>query len=166
MDCNDFIHRFSEARDGGLCEARQLRRIEQHARRCRRCARWVASLEMGLEELREARGVEPSARFRRDLRRRLAAEVALGDPIVPTNAGVAAAMLLAAAVGLLLFQTAATSPLEEPAAAVAAAAALEDSLGLAPLQDRMDVTIPAFTHSSLEFHSSQVPPATLAVLTR
>lgn len=167
MDCNDFIQRFSEARDGGLRDPRQLRRIEQHARRCPRCARWVESLELGLGELREAMGIEPSARFRKRLRKRLAAEVSIGDPIVPTNAGLAAALLLAAAVGLLVLQNASTPSMEEPAAVrVAAAAALEDSLELVPRQDSMDVTIPAFTHSTLEFHSSQVPVGTLAVLTR
>lgn len=164
MNCSEFLQRYPECHDGGLRDGRLLRRLETHRRRCRRCAHWAESLERGIRLLRDAQEISPSAAFRSGLNKRLRSEVAIGDPITPTNAGLAAALLLAAAVGLFVFEGFTTPAAVEPqAAARLAEPAFPDSVDTVPATDVVDVTIPAFARTTLQFHSSQAPLGTQAV---
>ncbi|MEE8117583.1 MAG: hypothetical protein V3T28_10770 [Gemmatimonadales bacterium] len=166
MNCSEFLKRYSEVHDGWLRDARLVRRLEVHRRNCRGCSRWVELWERGVAALRQSPRIEPSPGFRAGLRQRLQSEVAIGDPIAPTHAGLAAAFLLAAALGLFLIEGL-THPEAEPVvAARAQPAAFPDSLDVVPEPVPVDVTIPAFGRSTLEFHSSQAPLGTLLVFSR
>jgi hypothetical protein len=125
-------------------------------------------MERGIRALRVSPEISPSQDFGAALRRRLRSEVSVGDPIAPTNAGIAAAFLLAAAVGLFVYEGLTHPPTAEPPIASRAI----ESTALAPPDDSIqppdfvDVTLPPFAHSSLEFHSSQQPLGSFAVFPR
>lgn len=162
MHCSEFLDRFSDYADGRLSDHRLARRIEAHLARCARCARRAASLEAGLHHLRSG-GVTPSPSFHERLRRRLHAEVAIGDPVIPTGAGLAAALLMAAGVGLVLSEGLTRGPSDDAPAARTSVAAFSDTVLPAPPPVELDVTLPPFTGSTIEFSSSQVPLGTQVV---
>ena len=161
MNCHEFLDVYSDYADGLLDDRRLLRRVDAHRAHCPRCARHAETLERGLEILRVG-DVSPSPRFRGRLNRRLLAEISIGDPVVPTSAGLAAAFLFAAGISLFLFEGLKRPP-EQELVAARLAPALDDTLPL-PAPD-LDVTLPAFTDSKLEFTSSQVPLGTQVVFT-
>jgi hypothetical protein len=103
-----------------------------------------------------AEDVEPSEEFRARLDRRLRAEVTVGDPVVPTHAGLAAALLLAAALGLMVVEG--LGPSAAPlAAADRSPQTFEPALA--------NVTLPAFTRSTLEFHGVHAPLGSYVLFT-
>lgn len=167
MDCSDYLLHLSDFRDGRLTDRRVMRRLQVHLRGCARCRRHLEALEHGLGELQALDIVAPSEDFRTGLHRRLAAEVSLGDPVRPTNTGLAAAFLLAAAVGLFVYEGMARAEHD-----VALAADLPADAGgpvfPVPAQpvDTVDVTLPAFSHTTLEFHSAHAPLGGFAALGR
>lgn len=169
MTCSDFLELLSPYRDGLLSDRRVMRRLEQHLRTCVRCQRHARALDQGLGALRGANPIGPSAAFQVGLRQRLAAEVSLGDPVRPTNAGFAAAFLLAAAVGLFVYEG-----IARPATDVAVAATPPGDSGApagldarpATRADTFDVTLPPFAQTTLEFHSAHAPLGVVAALGR
>ncbi len=161
MTCSEFLQAYSEYRDGLLREPAAVTAVEAHLEGCPTCARLARAMALGLSALRDTEDVTPSRRFRTELTHRLRAEVAIGDPIAPTHAGLAAALLLAAALGLLLYE----SVVRPEVAAVARSEAIPvDTRPYAPALT--DVTLPAFTHSALQFHSQQIPLGSYAAFTR
>jgi hypothetical protein len=166
MNCAEFLQMHAEARDGQVRDPAVLAELEDHLERCRRCGRLAEMITEGLLAL-QTEDIAPTGRFRKTLDQRLRAEVALGDPIMPTHAGLAAALLMASAVGLLLYQAFSRTPAKvataQPAPAVTAPFAPDHGSQRSVL---VDVTLPAFTHSQLEFHSSQTPLGSFAALGR
>ncbi len=153
INCQDFLQLYSEYADGRLTDPWAVAHVHEHLDKCDRCAHHVESLELGLDVLRSG-DVSPSPTFRSRLSRRLRAEVAIGDPIVPTSAGLAAALLLATGLGLFLYQ-ANTPAAEEAPPAVRLAPIAFDTLP--PPLEEIDVTLSPFTQSTLQFLSSQEP---------
>ena len=170
MKCSDYLNYLSDFRDGTLTDRKAQRRLQLHLRHCPRCRRHCDALDEGLDALRELTSVNPSVDFRDGLRQRLAAEVSLGDPVRPTNAGLAAAFLLAAAIGLFVYEGVAQ---REGALAVAAEPPVEPvtptglPIDSAPVPiETVDLTLPAFGHAPLEFHSAHAPLGGFAALGR
>ena len=155
MNCQDFLQLYSEYSDGRLTDPRAVAYVHEHLEQCVRCAHHVDSLEQGLDVLR-AGDVSPSTTFRSRLSRRLRAEVAIGDPIVPTSAGLAAALLLATGLGLFLYEANSPATEESPPSAAARLAPVAFDTLQPPLEE-IDVTLPPFTHSTLQFLSSPEP---------
>lgn len=162
MDCREFLRGLSDFRDDLVRDHAALDRFEAHRLACPRCARLVAALDVGLSTLREPDEGGPSDTFRASLHRRLRAEVALGDPLMPTHAGLAAGLLMAAAVGLLLYEGLGRRATDELAARPAAVSTFPESTRVPP--PLQDVTLPAFTHSEFEYHGQQEPLGTFAAL--
>lgn len=86
--------------------------------------------------------------------------MALGDPVRPTNAGLAAAFLLAAAVGMFVYEGVAhweqdVALAAEPTDPPAEAARFATTPPAPP--ETVDVTLPAFAHTTLELHSAHAP---------
>jgi hypothetical protein len=163
MDCGEFLRGLSDFRDGLVRDRTAAARFEAHQRDCLRCARLLVALDLGLDMLRDRDEPEPSGGFRPTLDRRLRAEVAIGDPVMPTHAGLAAAFLMAAAVGLLFYEGLARRGPAGPAASPSATATFPEPVPtLPPLQD---VTLPAFTNTKLEYHGQQQPLGAFAGLT-
>ncbi len=160
MNCQNFLQLYSEYADGRLTDPRAVAHVHEHLGRCARCAHHVESLERGLDALRSG-DVSPSPTFRSRLSRRLRAEVAVGDPIIPTSAGLAAAFLVATGVGLFLYETNTRAAEETPPAARLAPVAFDT---FPPPVEAIDVTLPPFTNSTLQFLSSQEPLDVLVVL--
>lgn len=153
MNCQDFLQLYCEYADGRLTDPRAVAHVHEHLGRCARCAHHVESLERGLDVLRSG-DVSPSPTFRSRLSRRLRAEVAVGDPIVPTSAGLAAALLLATGLGLFLYEANTPATEEIPPAARLAPVAFDT---FPPPLEEFDVTLPPFANSTLQFLSSQEP---------
>jgi hypothetical protein len=163
MDCGEFLRGLSDFRDGLVRDRTSADRFEAHQRACPRCARLLIALDTGLDTLRDREEPEPSAGFRLALDRRLRAEVAIGDPVMPTHAGLAAAFLMVAALGLLVYEGLARREPAGSAARPSARATFPDPVPtLPPLQD---VTLPAFTNTTLEYHGQQPPLGAFAGLT-
>lgn len=167
MHCSDYLDHLSDFRDGTLTDRKAQRRLQLHLRHCSRCRRHADALDEGLDALRELTAVRPSEAFRDGLRQRLAAEVSLGDPVRPTNAGLAAAFLLAAAIGLFVYEgvaqhqgaVAADPPVEPLARSQLShdtAPARAPTPAPAPVET-VDLTLPAFGHAPLDFHSAHEP---------
>lgn len=160
MTCADFLQHYSDFRDGLVRDSALRDGLERHRRECVRCGRLVVVLDRGLAALRATHDLAPSRRFRNELQQRLRAELAIGDPVMPTHAGLAAAFLVAAAVGLMLYEG--LSRPEREVAEVAASARRAEPLTIAqPVF--LDVTLPPFTRSSFTLTSSQFPLGTFAV---
>lgn len=148
MYCADFLDTYSAYRDGTLRDSALRQAVEAHLGECLRCRRLAQAMTRGLALLQHStEDVEPSADFRIRLDRRLRSEVALGDPVVPTHAGLAAALLLAAALGLLVVEALGRGG--APVVAQQPARTFEPAL--------TNVTLPAFAHSTLEFHGVHAP---------
>lgn len=155
MNCQNFLQLYSEYADGRLADPRAVAHVHEHLERCARCAHHVESLERGLDVLRSG-DVSPSPTFRSRLSRRLRSEVAIGDPIVPTSAGLAAALLLATGLGLFLYEASTPAAEEIPTHRAARLAPMAFDTIPPPLEE-IDVTLPPFTQSTLQFLSSQDP---------
>jgi hypothetical protein len=152
------LETYSEYCEGAVRDPAVIAAVESHLGQCLRCRRLVRVMTRGLQVLRSAtEDVEPSPRFRANLQRRLRAEVAIGDPLAPTHAGLAAALLLAAALGLLVYEGIARRAAASPIAAEAAP----------PFRPALsNVTLPAFTHSALEFHGGHAPLGSYVLFTQ
>ena len=160
MTCAEFLESYADYRDDVLPDVGQRRAVEAHLGECLRCRRLAQTLTRGLALLQTTlEDVEPSERFRDELAGRLRAQVAIGHPLVPTNAGVAAALLVATAVGLVVVEGILRRNQEAvPPVAAASAPAFEPALS--------NVTLPAFAHSTLEFHGVHAPLGSYALFAR
>jgi hypothetical protein len=105
MHCSDFLSRYSDLRDGQITDLNLLRDMQDHLERCSRCRRYEQTIRHGIGVLRTQGQIEPSPRFQRELRVRLA-KAALGADRQPrlTPAGLTAAVLVAVASALLLYE--------------------------------------------------------------
>ncbi len=172
MRCDEFLRHYYDLRDGRLDDRRLLKQLDRHLARCARCAHYHASLNRGLEVLKDTDEIHPSPGFRTRLEDRIRQEVSIGDPLVPTNLGIAAALLLAAAVGLVFYEGLAATPGNAPAAVLAIAdsdvpPAAPPTFAAAPLAPRsVDFTLPAFGDTALQFSSSSSPLGTWVSLGR
>jgi hypothetical protein len=164
MDCGEFLRGLSDFRDGLVRDRTAVARYEDHQRSCARCSRLLVALDMGLDTLRDREAPEPSAGFRLSLERRLRAEVAIGDPVMPTHAGLAAAFMMAAALGLLVYEGVSRQGSNRAASAATAAPATFPDLVRRP-PPLQDVTLPAFTNTELQYHGQQRALGTFAGLT-
>jgi len=160
LPCSAFLDAYAEYQDGTLRDAEHRARIEAHLGECLRCRRLAKAMTRGLALLHHTvEEVEPSASFQTRLRERLRAQVVIGDPLVPTHAGVAAAFLLATALGLLIYEgLARRTSAEPPLASAVTAPAFEPTFS--------NVTLPAFTHSTLDFHGAHAPLGSYALFAR
>jgi hypothetical protein len=150
MTCAEFLESYADCRDDLPGEAALHRAVEAHLAECLRCRRLAQALTRGLAILHQGlEDVEPSERFRDRLAGRLRADVAIGDPLMPTHAGLAAALLVATALGLLVVEGLVRGGRPEPPAAAAASPTFEPAIS--------NVTLPAFAHSTLEFHGVHAP---------
>ncbi|HET7040199.1 MAG TPA: hypothetical protein VFH97_09950 [Gemmatimonadales bacterium] len=149
-------------RDGLVHDSGAAARFEAHRNGCPRCAKLVAALDVGLRTLRDREDADPSDTFRVELDRRLRAEVAIGDPVMPTHAGLAAAFLIMAAVGLVLYQGLGR---RGPASMANQPPVIRTFPQIPPTPPLIqDVTLPPFADSDLEYHGSQPPLGTFAGL--
>jgi hypothetical protein len=113
-------------------------------------------MERGLALLQHAvPEVEISAGFQARLQERLRAQVAIGSPLVPTHAGLAAALLVVTALGLLLYEGLGRKGVPAQPAAATATPHLQPALS--------NLTLPAFAHSTLEFHGVHAPLGSYAL---
>ncbi len=97
MRCKDFLALHSDFRDGVITDPSMGRRMRRHQARCRSCCKHVEALAVGTQVLRELEPVEPSNRFRVNLRVRMA--LAKGQqpeqqPVFGWPASVAASLLV------------------------------------------------------------------------
>jgi predicted anti-sigma-YlaC factor YlaD len=156
MTCAAFLDAFGEYREGALRDPAQQAAVEAHVRCCLRCRRLSQAMSRGLAMLHQAAPeVEPSAGFEARLRERLRAEVVIGDPLVPTHAGLAATLLVATALGLLLYEGLGRSGSAAQPAVAASAPVFEPALS--------NLTLPSFSHSTLEFHGVHAPLGSYAL---
>ncbi len=121
-------------------------------------------MDHGLAALRGTEGVAPSSGFRAELDRRLRADVATQDAVMPAHAGLAATFLVAAAVALLLYEGLSHADSAGPVAPLAASPFRAPPPPDQPLL--IDVTLPAFTRSDLTFTSSQTSLGSFAAFGR
>ena len=164
MTCVEFQRHYSDYRDGLVRDLALRGALEAHLFACRRCGRLLAVMDHGLAALRHAPDVAPSAGFRAELDRRLRADVAAQDAVMPAHAGLTATFLVAAAVGLLLYEGLSHSESEEPTPTLATSPFRAPPPPDQPLF--IDVTLPAFTHSDCVFTSSQAPLGSFAAFGR
>ena len=74
MLCSDFIERYSEYRDGVICDPGLEREIRNHLAGCRKCMDYDAYVSRGVMLLRATSDIAPSIRFTRRLEQRLREE--------------------------------------------------------------------------------------------
>lgn len=112
MHCSDFLHYYSEYRDGRVADLALRERLHHHVRTCPRCMRYDALVSQGVMVLRATSDLEPSRGFRRRLRHRLFAGQAAteAEPLAPAPATAIVAILFVAALALMLGGNAATAP--------------------------------------------------------
>lgn len=160
MTCAEFLESYADYRDDVHHDVHLRRAVEAHLGECLRCRRLAQTLTRGLALLQTTlEDVEPSERFRDRLAGRLRAQVAIGHPLVPTNAGLAAALLVATALGLVVVEgVLRRHPEAELPVAAAAAPRFQPALS--------NVTLPAFAHSTLEFHGVHAPLGSYALYAR
>jgi hypothetical protein len=162
MDCGEFMRGLSDVRDGLVRDTGTAARFEAHRTGCPSCARLVTALDMGLRTLLDREEPQPSDEFRVELDRRLRAEVAIGDPVMPTHAGLAAAFLVIAALGLVLYQgIGRRGPAVMANQPPVSRTFPERPRILPPIQD---VTLPPFADTDLQYHGSQPPLGAFAGL--
>jgi anti-sigma factor RsiW len=105
MNCQEFLSRYTDFRDGLITAPRESRRFVRHLAGCAACRRYDIALRNGVVALRETTDAVGDAGFRRRLERRLRAEAARARrPYLPTRPALAAALLILAAVGLLVWE--------------------------------------------------------------
>jgi len=163
MTCAEFLRHYSDYRDGQVSDGLLRGRLKAHLLACHRCGRLLAVMDCGLAALRGGEGVVPSSGFRAELDRRLRADMAMPDAVMPAHAGLAATFLVAAAVGLLLYEG-----LSHPDSAGSASSLAASPFRTPPPRNQplIDVTLPAFTHSDLTFTSSQTSLGSFAAFGR
>ena len=150
LTCAEFLESYADYRDELSGNETLDRAIEAHLGECLRCRRLAQTLSRGLALLQHTlEDVEPSERFRDRLAGRLRAEVVIGDPLMPTHAGLAAALLVATALGLVVVEGLVRGDRPDPSVAAAPAPAFQPAIS--------NVTLPAFAHSTLEFHGVHAP---------
>ncbi|MEX0691235.1 MAG: zf-HC2 domain-containing protein [Gemmatimonadales bacterium] len=158
-ECSELLANMSDYLDG-LLDRRVARRFEVHLTACPACRAQVAAWRRGVAALQDTAPVAPSPFFRERLAARLEREVRIGDPIQPTSAGFAAALLIGVAVGVVLLEPVLASPTEVPVVAERTPVSHPFAPGELP-----DVTL-AFTHEASPFSSSPTPAGTLALFAR
>lgn len=159
LTCSAFLEAFGDYREGALRDPVLRAAVEAHLGECLRCRRLAQAMTRGLALLQHGvPEVEPSAGFQARLQERLEAEVSVGDPLVPTHAGLAAALLVVTAVGLLLYEGLGRREAAGPPVAADAAG------GVAPALSNL--TLPAFSRSTLEFHGVHAPLGSYALFER
>jgi len=105
MRCSDFLDRYSDLRDGQITDLSILRDMQEHLRTCPRCRRYEQAIQHGIGALRGLGQIEPSPRFQRELRVRLArASLGADRQHRLTPAGITAGVLVAVAGALLLYE--------------------------------------------------------------
>jgi hypothetical protein len=164
MTCAEFLRHYSDYRDGLVRDGLLHGDLKAHLKACRRCGRLIAIMDSGLAAVRGTQNVAPSSGFRAELDRRLGAERAMQDAVMPAHAGLAATFLVAAAVGLLLYEGLSHPDPADTAPTLATSPFRAPSPPDRPLF--IDVTLPAFTHSDFTFTSSQTPLGSFAALAR
>ena len=102
ITCDDFLHRYSDYRDGVVQGPERLR-LEGHLAVCRQCQAYDARVARGVMVLQNSGEIEPSTELRRQLRDRIAAGRRRELPWFPVYAGVFTAFLLIAAVGVVMW---------------------------------------------------------------
>jgi anti-sigma factor RsiW len=103
MRCADFLELYSDYRDGRLQDLATVLDIERHLRDCPRCARQDVAVRRGVDVLRAAPGLQPSAAFRAQLKERLTARGRHSDPTAARGRFIAS-LLVAAGVALLVIE--------------------------------------------------------------
>lgn len=105
MNCDEFLARYSDFRDGVVTAPREVRRFERHVAHCPQCRRYDTAVRRGVLALHAVDTLEPSPGFRRRLDERLRRErLIVSAPVLPARAGVAAALFLAVAVVLVALE--------------------------------------------------------------
>lgn len=99
MDCQDFLERYSDYRDGLIADPETYRSMCHHRSTCPRCARYDAVISRGLAALRSLGELEPSFGFPSVLKQRL--ELDSPIPRLSYTGSVAATLLVLA--GAMLF---------------------------------------------------------------
>ncbi len=102
LTCNDFLHQYSDYRDG-MVPGPERHRLEGHLAACHQCQAYDARVARGVIVLQNSGEIEPSVDLRRQLRERIAAGRRREIPWFPVYAGVFSAFLLIAAVGLVMW---------------------------------------------------------------
>ena len=100
MDCSEFLILYTDYRDGRLENASVARSVREHLRDCETCMRYDAAICRGVMALRSADELEPS---RPIAFRGLNVLPDSADPISPTPAKFAGALMIAATLALLLW---------------------------------------------------------------
>jgi hypothetical protein len=116
MLCADLLQLYSEYRDG-VCDPALEQEVRSHLADCRKCMDYDAYISRGVMLLKATSDIAPSARFARQLERRLGTDLRSARPHAPAGgvrAGVMAALVTAAAVTLLA-AVASTSRIRHPA---------------------------------------------------
>lgn len=103
MQCNEFLERHTDLRDGLITSTRELRRFARHMAHCVACRRYDATVRQGVQVLATAVPIAPSSDFRQRLDARLAREREF-IPQPPARIGVSAALLVLAALALFAFE--------------------------------------------------------------
>jgi hypothetical protein len=118
MRCTEFLEHYSDYRDGLIDDPALHRALRQHLVECRGCMRYDARIARGALVLRTTGDIEPSGRFRRRLRRRLATAGAVPEPLVAGWPGLMTGLMLTACLALAIWiWQAGTSPGPQRAAA-------------------------------------------------
>jgi hypothetical protein len=100
MDCSEFLDLYSDYRDGCLENVRVARAVREHLRDCEACMRYDATICRGVMALRSTDELEPT---RTIAFRGLNVLPDSAEPVAPTPAKFAGAMMIAATVALLLW---------------------------------------------------------------
>jgi len=100
MDCSEFLKLYSDYRDGRLENASVARSVREHLRDCDACMRYDTVICRGVMKLRTADELEPTSSI---AFRGLNVLPDSAEPISPTPAKFAGALMIAAALALLLW---------------------------------------------------------------
>ena len=101
VTCNEFLERYSDYRDG-IIQGQDRLRLEGHLAVCRQCQGYDARIARGIIVLQNSGEIEPSNALKAQLRERIAAGRRPELPLMPTYAGVLAALVLIASVAVVL----------------------------------------------------------------
>jgi hypothetical protein len=162
MQCNEFLERYSDYRDGRIPDP-GFRAMVSHLALCESCRRFDARVSRGVVVLRSAPELQPSSEFHRRLRERLAhhGDASVTEPLTPVGGRFMAALTVAAALAVVVWR-AADRPPEDVSPPPAAAPAPIAATQLPPSGDRasppanppappaptpavaVDLTLPAF----------------------
>ena len=105
MLCSDFIERYSEYRDGVICDPGLEWEIRNHLAGCRKCMDYDAYVSRGVMLLRATSDIAPSIRFMRRLEQQLREEGRSARRSAEARGigrGVMAALAAAAAITLVI----------------------------------------------------------------